>query len=95
MNRSLKFMWSFVVKVFSKNDTLNSALDSCSDPSPEKPRSHRSREAKKPRVTKPLKPRSHRSQEAKSHETTKAEKPTSPATEAEKPRSQEPLKPRS
>ena len=34
MNRSLIFMWSFVilVKVFSKNDTLNSVLDSCSDP---------------------------------------------------------------
>ena len=65
--------------------------------SPEKPRSHRSREAKKPRVTKPLKPRSHRSQEAKSHEATKAEKPRSHRSrEAKKPsyRSRETKKPR-
>ena len=34
MNRFLIFMWSFVilVKVFSKNDTFNSGLDSCSHP---------------------------------------------------------------
>ena len=34
MNMFLMFMWSFVilVKVFSKNDTLNSGLDSCRHP---------------------------------------------------------------
>ena len=73
MNRFLTFMWSFVilVKVFSKNDTLNSGLGSCSHPA----------EAEKPRATKPLKPRSQEATEAekpRSHRSREAKKPLKP-----------------
>ena len=93
MNRFLIFMWSFVilVKVFSKNDTLNSGLDSCSHPGNEVVevlRSQGSTEAEKPRSQEPLKPRSQEATEAQKPRATKALKPRSQeATEAEKPRS--------
>ena len=95
-NRFLMFMLSFVIsaQVFSKNDTLNSGLDSCSHPGNEIVqvlRSQGATEAEKPTSQEPLKPRSQEATEAKKPRATKPLKPRShPSREAKKP-----LKPRS